>query len=65
MQCSSPSQALETSQHGLCYAAGSDDDDDDDDDEDLDLFGEMTPEEQEAKQKKDEVGFDTAAEQPV
>ena len=39
-----------------CIAAADDDDmSDSDDDEDLDLFGEMTPEEKEAKAKKDAV----------
>ena len=39
-----------------CVAAADDDDmSDSDDDEDLDLFGEMTDEEKEAKAKKDAV----------
>ncbi len=41
-----------------CVAAADDDDmSDSDDDEDLDLFGEMTDEEKEAKAKKDAVSF--------
>ena len=57
--CSKDAQALVSSEVKLTIESDAAADDDisgsDDDDEDLDLFGEMTPEEKEAKAKKDAV----------